>query len=172
MAPLRQGHLKSQRLPASPDEPVSKGNSITDYENFNHRSADHCSKTELLASAAIMFDTFDSCRSEAIVITPNTPDRDAMPLVASIKPNTERTYEFKPMNFRALLRILRERGFRVLLGTRREGGEGPSQTKKKRRSRKSKQQLQLLQGVAGIPSNQIICRSAVIDRVEGVQAGG
>lgn len=122
---------------------------------------------ELIARPAMVLESLSPTNPDSIVLVFDAVDIDDIPLVAAIKPNVERSYEFEPVYANALLSVYGKENLESYIKRAVEQEKVLWIDKEKTEELCTVSQLQLLKAVPGLPLNQIIRQSGVIEKAEG-----
>lgn len=123
---------------------------------------------DLIARPAVITDALNGATSsDAVVLVLPDVDSDNQPLLAVIRPNEEAQYELETINMNRLASVYGKRNAENFLTNAAEQGKVLYIDKKETEELSKVSQLQLLKSLAGLPFNEIIRRSSVIDKAEG-----
>lgn len=123
---------------------------------------------DLIARPAVITDALNGATSsDAVVLVLPDVDSDNQPLLAVIRPNEEAQYELETINMNRLASVYGKRNAENFLANAAEQGKVLYIDKKETEELSKVSQLQLLKSLAGLPFNEIIRRSSVIDKAEG-----
>ncbi len=123
---------------------------------------------DLIARPAVITDALNGATSsDALVLVLSDVDSDNQPLLAVIRPNEEAQYELETINMNRLASVYGKRNAENFLANAAEQGKVLYIDQKETEELSKVSQLQLLKSLAGLPFNEIIRRSSVIDKAEG-----
>lgn len=123
---------------------------------------------DLIARPAVITDALNGATSgDAVVLVLPDVDSDNQPLLAVIRPNEEAQYELETINMNRLASVYGKRNAENFLANAAEQGKVLYIDQKETEELSKVSQLQLLKSLAGLPFNEIIRRSSVIDKAEG-----
>lgn len=123
---------------------------------------------DLIARPAVITDALNGATSgDAVVLVLPDVDSDNQPLLAVIRPNEEAQYELETINMNRLASVYGKRNAENFLANAAEQGKVLYIDQKETEELSKASQLQLLKSLAGLPFNEIIRRSSVIDKAEG-----
>lgn len=123
---------------------------------------------DLIARPAVITDALNGATSsDALVLVLPDVDSDNQPLLAVIRPNEEAQYELETINMNRLASVYGKRNAENFLANAAEQGKVLYIDQKETEELSKVSQLQLLKSLAGLPFNEIIRRSSVIDKAEG-----
>lgn len=126
---------------------------------------------DLIARPAVITDALNGATSsDAVVLVLPDVDSDNQPLLAVIRPNEEAQYELETINMNRLASVYGKRNAENFLANAAEQGKVLYIDKKETEELSKVSQLQLLKSLEGLPFNEIIRRSTVIDKAEGRDA--
>ena len=123
---------------------------------------------DLIARPAVITDALNGATSsDAVVLVLPDVDSDNQPLLAVIRPNEEAQYELETINMNRLASVYGKRNAENFLANAAEQDKVLYIDQKETEELSKVSQLQLLKSLAGLPFNEIIRRSSVIDKAEG-----
>lgn len=123
---------------------------------------------DLIARPAVITDALNGATSsDAVVLVLPGVDSDNQPLLAVIRPNEDAQYELETINMNRLASVYGKRNAENFLANAAEQGKVLYIDQKETEELSKVSQLQLLKSLAGLPFNEIIRRSSVIDKAEG-----
>lgn len=123
---------------------------------------------DLIARPAVITDALNGATSsDAVVLVLPSVDSDNQPLLAVIRPNEDAQYELETINMNRLASVYGKRNAENFLANAAEQGKVLYIDQKETEELSKVSQLQLLKSLAGLPFNEIIRRSSVIDKAEG-----
>lgn len=123
---------------------------------------------ELLSNPAVITEALDGATSrDAVVLLLNGTNDEGQPLLAVIRPNEDASYDLEAVNVNRLASVYGKRNavnfLEAAVAQKKVLYIGEKETEELSKA----SQLQLLKSLAGLPFDQIIRRSAVIDKAEG-----
>lgn len=123
---------------------------------------------EALATPAFITDALNSASTkDAVIMILSTTDDDGLPLLAAIRPNDNSRYELEPINTNRLMSIYGREGIESFLEAAISQEKILFVDKKKTEELSKASRLELSKSLVGLPLNEIIRRSSVIDKAEG-----
>lgn len=123
---------------------------------------------EALATPAFITDALNSASTkDAVIMILSTTDDDGLPLLAAIRPNDNSRYELEPINTNRLMSVYGREGIESFLEAAITQEKILFVDKKKTEELSKASRLELSKSLAGLPLNEIIRRSSVIDKAEG-----
>lgn len=123
---------------------------------------------DLIARPAVITDALNGATSsDALVLVLPDVDSDNQPLLAVIRPNEEAQYELETINMNRLASVYGKRNAENFLANAAEQSKVLYIDQKETEELSKVSQLQLLKSLAGLPFNEIIRRSSVVDKTEG-----
>lgn len=123
---------------------------------------------DLIARPAVITDALNGATSsDAVVLVLPGVDSDNQPLLAVMRPNEDAQYELETINMNRLASVYGKRNAENFLANAAEQGKVLYIDQKETEELSKVSQLQLLKSLAGLPFNEIIRRSSVIDKAEG-----
>lgn len=123
---------------------------------------------ELLSNPAVITEALDGATSrDAVVLLLNGTNDEGQPLLAVIRLNEDASYDLEAVNVNRLASVYGKRNavnfLEAAVAQKKVLYIGEKETEELSKA----SQLQLLKSLAGLPFDQIIRRSAVIDKAEG-----
>lgn len=123
---------------------------------------------EALATPAFITDALNSASTkDAVIMILSTTDDDGLPLLAAIRPNDNSRYELEPINTNRLMSVYGREGIEGFLEAAITQEKILFVDKKKTEELSKASRLELSKSLVGLPLNEIIRRSSVIDKAEG-----
>lgn len=123
---------------------------------------------EALATPAFITDALNSASTkDAVIMILSTTDDDGLPLLAAIRPNDNSRYELEPINTNRLMSVYGREGIESFLEAAITQKKILFVDKKKTEELSKASRLELSKSLVGLPLNEIIRRSSVIDKAEG-----
>lgn len=123
---------------------------------------------EALATPAFITDALNSASTkDAVIMILSTTDDDGLPLLAAIRPNDNSRYELEPINTNRLMSVYGREGIGGFLEAAITQEKILFVDKKKTEELSKASRLELSKSLVGLPLNEIIRRSSVIDKAEG-----
>lgn len=123
---------------------------------------------EALATPAFITDALNSASTkDAVIMILSTTDDDGLPLLAAIRPNDNSRYELELINTNRLMSIYGREGIESFLEAAISQEKILFVDKKKTEELSKASRLELSKSLVGLPLNEIIRRSSVIDKAEG-----
>lgn len=123
---------------------------------------------EALATPAFITDALNSASTkDAVIMILSTTDDDGLPLLAAIRPNDNSRYELEPINTNRLMSVYGREGIEGFLEAAITQEKILFVDKKKTEELSKASRLELSKSLVGLPLNEIIRRTSVIDKAEG-----